>query len=1007
MPMKSAPVPADETLRLEELRRYDILDTPAEEFYDRLTQLAAEACEAPIALVTLVDADRQWFKSRVGLDATETPRSSAFCAHAILEQQPMVVDDATLDPRFVDNPLVTGAPWIRFYAGVPLVTSANLALGTLCVIDRRPRTLDVRQLSMLKLIAAQVSRELELRLLAIAVEQKSALLIRTQEVAGIGGWSLDVPTRSVRWTDVVYRIHGLTPQSFSPTLDAQLGLYDSTSAGALRSAIEECMRHGTPFDLELSVVRADGAARCLRAIVEARTSPAEVRELIGVFHDITDRKNDALALRSRTERLAMAASAVGFAGWEWTLWDNQLYWDERMYSLYGRTGSGGKEPYALWADSLHPDDRAEAERVFRSAAEVAGPFDTVFRIVLPGGERRVIRSIARTVQDAGTDRRRMIGINQDITEPMAERQAAEAMLKESEHRFRMLFEMSPIGMALVDLERAQILQANNALLEPTQFPRDEMPGKTVWSLLPTGHHALFASIQEELREVGRSGPVEMDLLRRDGTHFPIQLSSMLMKDASGRPVAWSIIQDISQTKAAQAQLSDAARRDKLTGLANRTLFMEKLELAVNRVRDREQERFAVFFLDFDRFKLVNDTLGHDAGDELLRQITQRLRAQLRTSDTREHDPDAGVLSRFGGDEFLLLINQLTASRDAVRVAERLLNALAPPYDIFGSEVHSSASIGIVISDECSGSAEEVVRNADVAMYEAKRAGRACSVVFNESMHTRLTRHVSIETSLRRAIGSADLYLVYQPIIDLVTGRVVSAEALLRWRHPKLGALSPAEFIPIAEESGLIIPVGRWVQQEACRALVRWRTLDPVNAPASISINLSRAELAQSNLLVQLEETLEQAGLPSQCLTLEVTEREVMHDQEACIKLMNELRQMGVKLSMDDFGTGTSSLGMLRNYPFDTIKIDRSFVSDLPGNPDVLAVIHATINLIENLGMISLAEGVETPAQAAVLQSLGCRLAQGYLFSRPVLSEEMLGTISSVTTRVSAGQESIV
>jgi EAL domain-containing protein (putative c-di-GMP-specific phosphodiesterase class I) len=276
------------------------------------------------------------------------------------------------------------------------------------------------------------------------------------------------------------------------------------------------------------------------------------------------------------------------------------------------------------------------------------------------------------------------------------------------------------------------------------------------------------------------------------------------------------------------------------------------------------------------------------------------------------------------------------------------------------------------------------------------------VVFDESMHTRLTRHVTIETGLRNAIGSTQLYIEFQPIIELATGRVVSAEALLRWQHPTLGVISPAEFIPIAEESGLIVPVGRWVQQQACQALAQWRALDPARSPASISVNVSRAELALGNkLFVQLSQALEQAGLPPHCLTLEVTEREVMRDPEASLKLMNELRRMGIKLSMDDFGTGTSSLALLRNYPFDTIKIHRSFVCDLPGSREALAVLHATIHLIENLGMTSLAEGVETGAQAAVLQSLGCRRAQGYLFGRPVPAHTMPASIAEAGSRLMA------
>jgi diguanylate cyclase (GGDEF)-like protein len=446
-------------------------------------------------------------------------------------------------------------------------------------------------------------------------------------------------------------------------------------------------------------------------------------------------------------------------------------------------------------------------------------------------------------------------------------------------------------------------------------------------------------------------------------------------------------------RAMEADLALAARQDKLTGLPNRAQFMEHLQQAVDRVRADEQAVFAVLFLDFDRFKFTNDTLGHSAGDELLRQIAVRLRNGLRTTDSMSGDQACNCVGRFGGDEFLVLINDLNAAGDAAVVGARLLESLTPAYTIFGCEVQSSASIGIVTSEQGSASAEEIVRNADVAMYVAKRAGGGSAVIFDETMQTQLTRHLAIETSLRKAIGSSELYLVYQPIVDLESGKMVSVEALIRWNHPIMGPISPAEFIPIAEQSQLIAAVGRWVLTEACRAMVAWRRTDLGRAPVYIGINVSRAELALGSVFLEhTREALANAELPPDCLQLEVTEREVMRDPDACLKLMRELRSLGIRLAMDDFGTGTSSLGLLRDFPFDTIKIDRSFVKDLVPSRDVLAVTHATIALIANLGMISLAEGVEEPAQLAVLQSLGCRYGQGYLFSRPVRADRVMDAL---------------
>jgi diguanylate cyclase (GGDEF)-like protein len=455
----------------------------------------------------------------------------------------------------------------------------------------------------------------------------------------------------------------------------------------------------------------------------------------------------------------------------------------------------------------------------------------------------------------------------------------------------------------------------------------------------------------------------------------------------------------AQRSVLAADLALAARQDKLTGLPNRAQFMEHLNKAVEHARADDQALFAVLFLDFDRFKFTNDTLGHAAGDELLRQIAMRMRAALRPTDLLGSEAAASLVGRFGGDEFLVLINELRTPKDAKLVAERLLDSLTAPYRIFGCEVQSTASIGIVTSEQCPVSAEEIIRNADVAMYVAKRSGGACAVVFDQAMQTQVTRRLAIETNLLKAIGSAELYLVYQPIVDLESGEMVSVEALVRWNHPTMGRIPPSEFIPIAEESHLIIDVGRWVLQEACRAMLEWRRTDPERAPQYIGVNVSRAELALGSVfLEQTRHTLGEVGLPATCLQLEVTEREVMRNPEACLQLMRDLRAMGIRLAMDDFGTGTSSLGLLRDFPFDTIKIDRSFVKDLIPSRDVLAVTHATIALIANLGMISLAEGIEEPAQVAVLQSLGCRYGQGYLFSRPVRSEQLLRALEATHAR---------
>jgi diguanylate cyclase (GGDEF)-like protein len=437
-------------------------------------------------------------------------------------------------------------------------------------------------------------------------------------------------------------------------------------------------------------------------------------------------------------------------------------------------------------------------------------------------------------------------------------------------------------------------------------------------------------------------------------------------------------------------LAKAAQQDRLTQLATRTVFIEALEAAMLRVSRRQQMWVAVLFLDFDRFKLLNDSLGHEAGDDLLRSISTRLREALLAHDTGGAGSDRSVVCRFGGDEFLVLVNNLRAPDEAVALSADLLARLAQPYTVFGADVHSTASIGIVTSDTGRQSAAEMIRNADVAMYEAKRSGRGCSVVFDASMHARLERQLILESGLRRAIGTEQLYLEYQPIVDLNSGRRLYVEALLRWRHPAMGTITPGEFIPIAEDSRLIIEVGHWVRRAACQRMAAWLREAPTVAPAMVSVNVSRAELGLGQaFLEQVKSDLQWSGLPPSCLQLEITEREVMRDPPAALSLLRQLRALGVQLAMDDFGTGTSSLSLLRDFPFHTVKIDRSFLQDLYTSREVQAIIQATIHLIENLGMMSVAEGVEDAVQVPMLQSLGCQGAQGYYFGRPMNADSVV------------------
>lgn len=702
----------------------------------------------------------------------------------------------------------------------------------------------------------------------------------------------------------------------------------------------------------------------------------------------------ARRLGEERQRLHGLLEATNVGTWTYTLATDTVYYDEGCARLIGDppVAVAGMS-VAQWLERVHAQDR---EALLVALAQLRVDSGSLllceFRMRHADGHWVWLLTRGRVLEcDAAGLPMRVGGIHLDVSG----RKEAELGTIDSEARLRALFDLSPVGIALTDMATGRFLQVNDALIAPTGYSREELLQMSYLDITPPAHGEGRQARLESIRRTGHYEPYEIDCLRKDGSRFPVHLSGVRLVDRHGHEVIWSIVQDISGRKQMENELLLAAHRDKLTGLASRARFMERLQCSVERLRAGKQAHLALLYLDFDRFKVVNDTLGHGAGDELLRQIAVRLAQVLRSGDVHGGEEGANVVGRFGGDEFLVLVNDLQDPRAGTRIAERLLNALAPGYNLAGNEVYSTASIGIACSSTGAESAEELVRNADLAMYEAKRAGRACSVEFNEVMHTRLMRHVSIETSLRRAIGTSELSLAYQPIVALDSGRMVSAEALLRWQHPQMGAITPSEFIPIAEDSGLVVALGQWVLNESCAQLAQWRHQDPARAPEYISVNLSRAEMALGQRLHdRVARTLAAHDLPPECLQLEVTEREVMRNPAEALALMKSLQSLGVRFAMDDFGTGTSSLAFLRDYPFNTIKIDRTFVKDLEANTDVLAVIHATITLVENLGMISVAEGVENTGQLAVLQSLGCRYAQGYLFSRPVPPGQLLHALES-------------
>ena len=551
-------------------------------------------------------------------------------------------------------------------------------------------------------------------------------------------------------------------------------------------------------------------------------------------------------------------------------------------------------------------------------------------------------------------------------------------LRASEERFRSAFDNATIGMAVVSLQ-GRWLQVNRSLCDIVGYAEGELLESDVQRVT---HRDDLVALDEQMTRFAAgavsSHQTEVRYCHKTGKEVWAHLGMSLVRDGEARPLHLIFqIQDITDRKRAEERLLYDAFHDALTGLPNRALFIDHLKLSVERAKRRKDRQFAVLFLDFDRFKIINDSLGHMVGDQLLVGIARRLEACLRPGDT---------VARLGGDEFTVLLEDLNDTREAIEVAERLQQTLSLPFNLKGSEVFTTVSIGIALSTIGYEHAEEVLRDADTAMYRAKLNGKARHELFDKAMHASAMTLLQLETDLRRAIERKEFVLHYQPIVALETGVIRGFEALVRWQHPERGFISPIDFIPIAEETGLIIPIGQWVLEEACRQIRKWQDQFPQHPPLQISVNLSGKQFTQANLIEQISRLLRETEIDPHTLKLEITESMMMENIDTAINMLEQLRRLGIELSMDDFGTGYSSLSYLHRFPISTLKIDRSFVSRMTSNNENAEIVRTIVMLARNLDMNIVAEGVETEGQLAQLKSLECEYGQGYFFSKPVAAE---------------------
>ncbi|MBI2746652.1 MAG: EAL domain-containing protein [Burkholderiales bacterium] len=804
------------------------------------------------------------------------------------------------------------------------------------------------------------------------LNQQLALYELTENLARVGSWLSSADGQAITFSPGLRQIAGLPP---GPPL---------TSAQA-RSLIHpddlphfvEIRQRMDGTKLEYRVLRTDGTIRWVRSSLHRYTGLQGQTLDFGLVQDITVERAVTEALQEKLDFIEKLTSRVPDVLFQYRYGrDGRLafpFINDSVRNLFGLDPEDVRQDARKMLAVIDPEDIPALFESMRDAHQDGAIWQHEFRVRSPDGHTHWMRGNAITMREPDGELS-SYGVMREFTQ----RKIAENQLQASEERFRSLTDLSSDWYWEID-ENFRFTNFVGYRDGKSIMTRDESLGKTRWEL---GALNLSPDDWDAHRRVLESHlpfrDLELQRLDADGKPYWVAVSGTPIFDGKGRFCGYrGIGRDISKRKNAEDETQRLAFYDTLTGLPNRRLLMDRLSHA--QVTSARSKRYgALLFIDLDNFKDLNDTLGHDVGDLLLEQVALRLVSCLREGDTA---------ARFGGDEFVVMLEDLNesdtdAASQAELVAEKIINRLNAPYELVGRQHNSSPSIGITLFCGSSLGVDELLKRADVAMYQAKAAGRNTMRFFDPGMQAAVLARAALDADLRLGLQRDELLLHYQPVVDAYN-KIVGYEALLRWRHPGRGLVSPGEFIGLAEQTGLILPIGQWVLRSACRQLVAW-SQQPATARLSLAVNVSARQFRQADFVAQVQSVLSETGVDPQYLKLELTESVLISDVEDAIRKMGALRERGVRFALDDFGTGYSSLSYLKRLPLDQLKIDQSFVRDVLTDPNDAAIVRTILALAQSMDLQAVAEGVETEGQRQFLLDNGCTVFQGYLFGRPGL-----------------------